>query len=432
MILKLALILGCSLTVYGCYFVAVAIAGNIRPRRANPPVPPSRRIAAIVPARNEQAVVSKLIDSLFKQRYPRTLFDVYVIPNNCTDNTRKAALDAGAKVLDCDVPVRSKGEVLRWTFDKLLRGPEKYDAFCIFDADNIVDGGFFQAVNNALAAGFEVAQGYRDSKNPNDNWVAGCTSVFFWLMNRFYNHARFALGMSAALNGTGFMIGTGVIKKLGWNTRTLTEDQEFTGLCALNGIKIGWMQDAITYDEQPIKMKDSFIQRRRWGAGTLQCFIYYGRALIRAIKEKRSRDAADVLMVYLGTPLQGLGLVSFALCVAEFIRRGLLAGLWPATIWAASTLAAAAASTFLGGATVVALVCSAERKWSRAMCHCLVMMGAYLMTWMPANMLALVTKPPQWVHIPHTVAVGIDEKDAQPAQPRPAPARYRMKETDVS
>jgi cellulose synthase/poly-beta-1,6-N-acetylglucosamine synthase-like glycosyltransferase len=147
--------------------------------------------------------------------------------------------------------VHSKGEVLRWTFEELLSGEKKYDAFCIFDADNVADGGFFQAVNNALAAGYGVAQGYRDSKNPDDNWVAGCTSIFFWFMNRFFNHARFAMNMSASLNGTGIMFSADTIRKIGFDTCTLTEDQEFTGICALNGVKIGWMEDAITYDVNP-------------------------------------------------------------------------------------------------------------------------------------------------------------------------------------
>lgn len=425
--IKWAVILGLAFTIYGCYFLAVAIAGNMMKRRSIPSAPPVSRIAAIIPARNEQAVVPKLIDSLLRQRYPRTLFDIYVVPNNCTDNTRKAALDAGALVLDCDVPVHSKGEVLRWTFEKLSSGDKKYDAFCIFDADNVVDGGFFQAANNALAAGYGVAQGYRDSKNADDNWVAGCTSIFFWFMNRFFNHARSAMNMSASLNGTGIMISAETVATIGFDTCTLTEDQEFTGICAINGVKIGWMEDAVTYDEQPITLRDSFTQRRRWGAGTLQCFKHYGKSLSRAIRERRSMDALDVLVVFAGTPLQGLGIASFGLCVAEFFRLIVTVGPRAATMWAAWTSLMAIASTFIGGSFAVILVCTAERKWSRARLQCLVMMGFYLLTWMPANMLALVTRPPKWVQIPHVMAVGIDDQIIE----RPAPSRYVAKETDV-
>jgi cellulose synthase/poly-beta-1,6-N-acetylglucosamine synthase-like glycosyltransferase len=428
LILKLAMILGLAFTVYGCYFLAVAIAGNTIKKRTIPPAPPVNRIAAIIPARNEQAVIAKLIDSLLRQRYPRTLFDVYVVPNNCTDNTRKVALDAGAKVLDIDVEVHSKGEVLRWAFEKLLNGETQYDAFCIFDADNVVDGGFFQATNNALAAGYGVAQGYRDSKNPDDNWVAGCTSIFFWFMNRFFNHARFALNMSASLNGTGIMFSADTIRKIGFDTFTLTEDQEFTGICAQYGVKIGWMEEAITYDEQPISLRDSFVQRRRWGAGTLQCFKRYRKELAQAVRKRRSLDALDVLVLFAGTPLQGLGLASFALCVAEFVRQLLSVSPREAVMWALWMLAMALVSTFVGGFFAVVVVCTAEKKWSHARLQCLFMMGFYLLTWMPANMLALVTRPPKWVQIPHIMAVGIDDRMAEP----PAPSRFGAKETDVS
>ena len=428
MILKWALFLGLAFTVYGCYFLAIAFAGNLMKRRVILPAPPVSRIAAIIPARNEQTVVPKLVDSLLKQRYPRTLFDIYVVPNNCTDSTRKAALDAGALVLDCDVEVHSKGEVLRWAFEKLMDGEKKYDAFCVFDADNIADGGFFQAVNNTLAAGYGVAQGYRDSKNPDDNWVAGCTSIFFWFMNRFFNHARFALNMSASLNGTGIMFSADTIRKIGFDTCTLTEDQEFTGICAINGVKIGWMEDAITYDEQPITLRDSFVQRRRWGAGTLQCFRHYRGALAKAVHERRSLDAMDVLTVFFGTPLQGLGIASFLLCVVEFVRQLVTLSPRAAVTWAAWTTLMALASTFVGGFFAVVLVCTAEKKWSHARLQCLLMMGCYLLTWMPANMLALVTRPPKWVQIPHVMAVGIDDRADEP----PARSRYGAKETDVS
>jgi ABC-type phosphate/phosphonate transport system permease subunit len=136
----------------------------------------------------------------------------------------------------------------------------------------------------------------------------------------------------------------------------------------------------------------------------------------------------DVLIVFGGTPLQGLGIASFLLCVAEFIRQVVALGPRTAVTWAAWTLFMALVSTFVGGFFAVILVCTAEKKWSRARLQCLFMMGCYLLTWMPANMLALVTRPPKWVQIPHVMAVGIDDR----VNEAPAPSRYGAKETDVS
>ena len=240
------LVLGALGSVYGLWFVAIALLGSMRKYKAPAPVAPRTRFGVLVPARNEENVVAHLVKSLTAQDYPRELFDVIVIPNNCTDDTAKAALEAGAQVLACDAPVKSKGEVLRFAFERLEgRG---YDAYCILDADNLAAPGFLRAANDAIQAGWEVAQGHRDSKNPSDSWVAGDTSIFFWIMNRFYYRARSALGMSAALNGTGIVLSAALVKRLGCNMVTLTEDLEFTGLCASEGVKIGFMDGAVLYD----------------------------------------------------------------------------------------------------------------------------------------------------------------------------------------
>ena len=43
--------------------------------------------------------------------------------------------------------------------------PDDYDAFCVFDADNIVSPDFFLEMNKKLCGGEKIVQGYRDIKN---------------------------------------------------------------------------------------------------------------------------------------------------------------------------------------------------------------------------------------------------------------------------
>ena len=56
------------------------------------------RIAVIIPAHNEEDVIYDTIKALEKQKYPRDMFDVYVIADNCTDKTIELAQKAGAKI----------------------------------------------------------------------------------------------------------------------------------------------------------------------------------------------------------------------------------------------------------------------------------------------------------------------------------------------
>lgn len=374
------------------------------------PIPSARaqkKIAVLIAARNEEKVIGNLVSSLKKQRYPDRLYDIYVIPNNCTDHTAQAAQDAGARVMFCESPVHSKGDVLHEVFERLLQAGEGYDGFIIFDADNLVDGGFLQAANDALCAGYQVGQGYRDSKNPDDSWVAGCTSVFFWFMNRLFNRTRAAMGLSCPLNGTGILIGADFLRRHGYKTFALTEDLEFTAQCALAGEKIAWMPRAITYDEQPIKFKDSWTQRRRWAAGTRQCLVSYGAALYR--QAGKSRISRDVALHFSGVVVQMLSLIPGLLTV-WMLAAGIFAnpaqGLMNAAIAAGLSLA----GCFFGGAAFVLLICLLEKKMCARRVVDMLTMGWYLLTWLPANIAGNLFKAPKWKEIPHVSQVRIDEK----------------------
>ena len=197
-------LIGLPLLIYAGYAV---ILGLFTFRR-RPPIPRAQRdsrLCVLCPARNEEAVIGTLIDSLLAQNYPRDRFDIYVLPNHCTDRTEQIARARGARILPIGEDVRTKGDVLRQAFERLRAA--HYDAFVIFDADNIVHPDFLARVNDALCAGYDVVQGYRDSKNPQDTWISGDCSIYYWLLNTFFYRARMNIGASSGLNGTGMGIG---------------------------------------------------------------------------------------------------------------------------------------------------------------------------------------------------------------------------------
>lgn len=389
----------CSLIglLFGAYF-AVTCAGGLLFRRKAPKQthPPVRRIAAVIAARNEEEVIGPLVESLMAQKYPRELFDVFVIPNNCTDRTEDAAREAGAKIIPCSGVIRSKGDALRCAFDYLTALETPFDAYCIFDADNLVDPMFFQAVSDAREEGLHVAQGYRDSKNPYDNWISGCMSVFYWFMSRFYNTSRAALGMSAALNGTGFMVSDELIRKMGWETVTLTEDLEFSALCALEDVRIGWMPDARVYDEQPNTFRDSVTQRRRWSAGSLQCFKRYARSLYM----KKTLHALDMGILFTGMLLNLIGALSFFASAYMLIAQ-IIASPEQAPVILLVTLAGV-----LGSSLMMSVACAAvfilEKKLTARCIPAILLFGLFMLTWMPINIAAFFMPTPKWDAIRHT------------------------------
>ena len=114
--------------------------------------------------------------------------------------------------------------MLRYAF-KYLREKD-YDAYLIFDADNIVHPNFISEMNNTLCNGYRVAQGYRDSKNPSDTWISSSHSLHYMIQNYFMNRARMNINKSCFVNGTGFMISKEYLNENGYNSLTITEDIE--------------------------------------------------------------------------------------------------------------------------------------------------------------------------------------------------------------
>ena len=143
--------------------------------------------------------------------------------------------------MECTVPVKVKADALRFAF-KNLKERTDIDAYVIFDADNLVHPDFLARMNDALCEGIQVGQCFRDSKNMSDNWLTGSYTLFYFIQNFFFNRARMNFSGSAAINGTGFVVRKDVIDEYGFNTVTLTEDSEFTGLCALRGIQVAFVE----------------------------------------------------------------------------------------------------------------------------------------------------------------------------------------------
>ena len=299
-ILKQALIW--VLTAFWCYQFVISLCALVKLKDKPYLVNKNHKFMAIIPAHNEEMVVANLIESLKNQTYDKNLYDIYVIADNCTDKTAEVARKAGAIVYErFDNAHKTKGYALQWFLKQKIAENADYDAFFVFDADNIVDKNFIINMNKKLCQGEEVVQGYRDIKNPTDNWITAGYALFYWTMHRMYHLARYNIGLSPLLNGTGFMVKFDVVKPNGWETQTLTEDIEFSLKQIIQGRKLGWATDAIVYDEQPTSFKQSWSQRSRWTVGHMQCMKRYTGELFNSVKEHRSLVTFDGFLYIVGT-----------------------------------------------------------------------------------------------------------------------------------
>ncbi len=357
------------------------------------------KFAIIIPARNEEKVIGNLLQSLNKQNYPKELYDIYVVINNCTDNTKKIALENKANIIECKMPIASKGAALRTAFAKL--NSLEHEAYIIFDADNITHPDFLKNMNNALAEGYKLAQGFRDSKNPSDTWISGSYSLHYLIHNVFLNKSRMNIEKSSFINGTGFMITKEALIKNGYKAHTLTEDIEMTVRCAISDEKIAFVEDAITYDEQPTTFTESWKQRKRWSIGTVQCCkIYFTKLLHYGIKNA-SFSCLDGLIFLISPLIQSLGLTSYIvhaiIAIVNGININIASKIITLICW------------YLVSLCISISAIKFSKKSIKPYLKGIFALPLFVLSWMPINFIAFFIRKNRWEKIEHTKDITIDK-----------------------
>lgn len=344
LIIAIASVLFFILSGHQLFYLLVPQLFRLRgiPEAAKPGV----KCAVLICARNEEGVLPKLIESIKNQTYST---DVFVMADNCTDNTAEASRKAGAIVWErFNKTLIGKGYALSVLLKNMQDEGYVYDRYFIFDADNILTPTCIEEMNKVFDAGFPIVTGYRASKNFGDNWISAGYGLFFLRESRFLNYSRMLLGTSAAVSGTGFGFTHDILCEQTtdgelWPFHLLTEDLQFTAHHIINGKRIGYAHNAIYYDEQPTGLIQSWHQRMRWSKGGLQVVRNYGwRMLKNSFKGKFA--CYDMLMSSFPASIYNLICV---FCNLILVINGCISGDVPPMFFAFLQTAGAIFLTFM-------------------------------------------------------------------------------------
>lgn len=247
------------------------------------------RLAIIVPAKNESKAIQALFDTLNEQTYDRSMFDVHVIVEDPFDPTIAMARQAVNAQIHIVLNQTRKGEALDGALKTILKEtPDRYDAFVIVDADNLVHPDFLLEMNNALASGKQIIVGKKYIKNwessdpKSRSLISNCTSIVYTMVDDLGNSHRNRRNIPVSICGTGLLVRTDVIKDLGgWPYRTLTEDFELSMDCILRDYTSLYYKYAIVYTEEAVEHRVSFKRRLRWLSGFTQCNRKYRKLVVK-------------------------------------------------------------------------------------------------------------------------------------------------------
>ncbi|HAQ40990.1 MAG TPA: N-acetylglucosaminyltransferase [Clostridiales bacterium] len=394
---------------YQFYYVIIGLFKESKVFAANR----NHKYAVVIAARNESAVIAQLINSIKKQKYPSSLVDIYVVADNCTDNTADVAREAGATVFErFNRQLVGKGYALDYAFKIIMNYDVKYEGYFVFDADNLLDENYIAEMNKVFDHGYKIITSYRNSKNYDTNWLSAGYSLWFLREAKYLNNSRMILNTGCAISGTGFMVSDEIVRKNnGWKHHLLTEDIEFSIDNAIQGEKIGYCGNAVLYDEQPYLFEQSWNQRLRWAKGFYQVFAKYGKNLFKSIFTKRSFCCYDMFVTI--TPALFLSLFSVAINVV-FLTIGLInIETNPAIIQETSTaIMMSVVNSYIVLFALGLITTITEWKqinsspWNKI--KYLFSFPVFIFTYVPISIVALCKKI-EWKPITHSIAKSIEE-----------------------
>ena len=392
---------------YQLFYVPVALWRRHRVQQAVP----IRRYAVLISARNEEAVIGQLLDSIARQDYPSEKLTAFVVADNCTDDTAQAARSAGAIVYERRDTVHvGKGYALNYLLTRIRDqyGDDCFDGYFVFDADNLLAEDYVSRMNETFSPDCQIVTSYRNSKNYGDNWISAGYALWFLRDAAFLNAPRARLGISAVVSGTGFLFSREVMLRCnGWPFHSLSEDTEFTVHTVLEGQKVGYCGSAELFDEQPTSFGQSVRQRMRWCRGNLQVFLRQGGRLTMGLAGKNALSCLDLLLSI--PPAIALTVCGVAIGLAATILELLSGGAVLPMIYAALMsfivpylllLAAGALTTITQWDHIRA------SSWKKVLYT--FTFPVFMATYVPITIFALFGKV-EWKPIEHHAAISIQE-----------------------
>lgn len=272
------------------------------------------KFAILIPARDESKVISNLLDSIKKQTFKIDSKDIYVIVESKKDKTVDIAKKRNINIIYRKKLTnrRRKGYALDDAVKEILKSKKHYDAYFIFDADNVLDRNYFKEMVKTYKKGYDIGIGYRNTKNGNSSIFSACSSLTFSMINTFSNNYKMKYNLTLTISGTGFYIKGEILEHLGgYPFNSLTEDYEFTLYATLNDLTSSYNIKAKYFDEQPTDYMTTIKQRTRWVKG----YFDSRRKYYPLLKEKLSKKDNNYPSVYIAL----VGVKPYVLLVISII-----------------------------------------------------------------------------------------------------------------
>jgi len=343
-VLMFAGVVACALA---CWVLAETFSACL-PHREAERVPGERpAVDVLIPAHNEERVLSATLSSLKGQLTERDR--LWVIADNCADNTADIARSCGARVIHRrDARNRGKGYALDFALSSIEVDDRR--VFLIVDADcQVQDGSVDRLTRLAAGTGRPVQASYEILPSPHGGSRDALRHFAVLLKNHIRPRGLHRMGGPCLLTGSGMAFPATLLRDMNLANDNTADDMQLTCDIVLSGAGPVFCQEAVVRSRFPSGGREARLQRKRWVHGHIFCLLrYVPRLLACSLVQRRW----DVLPVALEISVPPLTLFALALVLLAGLSLGAgLAG-WG---WASLMVSTAA---FLALAATVSLAWS--------------------------------------------------------------------------
>lgn len=248
-------------------------------------------VSVLVSAKNEEAVIEKLVRNLCALDYPHDRYDVWIIDDASTDRTAQILQTLKPEFANLNVFRRSLGATggKSGALNQVLSKTQG-EFLVVFDADAQIQPDFLQQTLPIFLADDRVGAvqlrkavvqaEQTDSPEAENFWIQGQHAEM--LLDAFMQQQRIAIGGLGELRGNGQMVRRQALLDCGgWNEETITDDLDLTFRLHLNHWDIHCFTLPPVYEEGVTTVKALWHQRNRWAEGGYQRYLDYWRLILR-------------------------------------------------------------------------------------------------------------------------------------------------------
>ncbi len=264
---------------------------------------PRPRLAVLIPAHDEGAVIPRTLDQVRAQLYPDDR--LLVVADNCSDDTAALARRAGAEVIERrDAERRGKGFALAFGLKHLSARPP--EVVLVVDADcEVAAGTIDRLARQASASGRPVQAEYVLTQSPNGAADArgAISALAFLVRNQVRMRGLHRMGQPCQLTGSGMAFPWALLRDAPPLRDNLVEDMVLGVHLALAGKPPLHCAQASITSPLPRDGRAQWGQRRRWEHGHLTTLLTYGPRLLTAGLRRRRIDLCAMALDIMVPPL---------------------------------------------------------------------------------------------------------------------------------